>query len=176
MQLKGTLLPLLLSTTVVLSIPTNKRDTSKVLLDLSTITNNTVLLSSDLASFITNSSTIEPFAQHFTDLRQSIDVTATDVNAAGSFNSTNSQAIASQAGDFAQAGLNLLITLMNNETFMASAGQKSHVFYNLNATSTATLDLFTALENAVDLDSFASLSASQEQLSAAFTDAINDYS
>lgn len=59
---------------------------------------------------------------------------------------------------------------------MASAGQKSLVLCDLNATNTATLNLFNALENAVDLDSFASLSASQEQLSAAFTDAINDYS
>jgi len=65
---------------------------------------------------------------------------------------------------------------LKDETSLASAGQKSLALCNLSTTNTSTLNLFNALENAVDLDSFASVPASQEQLSAAFTDAINDYS
>jgi hypothetical protein len=46
----------------------------------------------------------------------------------------------------------------------------------LNTTNTATLEFFNALEDAIDEDSFASLSADQEELNAAFTDAVSDYS
>jgi len=46
----------------------------------------------------------------------------------------------------------------------------------LNTTNTETLNFFTALEDAIDENSFDFVSASQEQLGAALTDAINDYS
>jgi hypothetical protein len=90
-----------LSFTIVSATPITRRDTAKVLSDLSTITRNTQHLSMDLASFISSTGN-EPFA-----------ATAA-INAVGSFNSTDSEAIASQVGDFAQAGLNLLISLIDD--------------------------------------------------------------
>jgi hypothetical protein len=116
MQFINPLLSLLISSTLVSSVPITKRDTTKVLLDLTTITNNTILLSSDLVSFLNNSTSIKPFHRHFADLRRHIEDTTTDITAAGSYNSSDSQTIASQAGDFTQAALNLLIALMNNVT------------------------------------------------------------
>ncbi len=59
---------------------------------------------------------------------------------------------------------------------MTSTGKKSLILFDLNTTNTETLSLFTALEDAIDESSFDSVSASQEQLGAAFTNAINDYS
>jgi hypothetical protein len=59
---------------------------------------------------------------------------------------------------------------------MASAGKKSLILSDLNTTNTETLNLFTAIEDAIDENSFDSVSASQEQLGAAFTKAINGYS
>jgi hypothetical protein len=113
MQLITALSYFLLCSTTVSTRSTTKRDTAKVLSALSTITRNTEHLSRDLASFI-NSTGNEPFAQHFADLGQHINDATSDINAVGSFNATDSEAIASQAGDFAEAGLNLLIALINN--------------------------------------------------------------
>ena len=57
-----------------------------------------------------------------------------------------------------------------------AAGYKSVVLDALNELNTDTTDLFNALEDEVVTDEFAGLSASQEQISAALTDAISDYS
>jgi hypothetical protein len=118
MELIAALFSLLLSSLIVSTEPIialSKPDTAKVLSDLSIITRNTQHLSRNLTSFI-NSTGTEPFAQHFADLVQHINNATTDVNAVGSFNSTDSEAIASQAGSFTQAGINLIITLINNVT------------------------------------------------------------
>ncbi len=115
MQLVAYLFSLILSSAIVSTTPIIKRDTAKVLSDLSTITRNTQYLSSELVFFI-NSTGNQTFAQHFTALQQHIDTATTAINAVGSFNSTDSEAIASQVGNFAQAGLNLLIALMKDVT------------------------------------------------------------
>jgi hypothetical protein len=46
----------------------------------------------------------------------------------------------------------------------------------LNELNTETTGLFNALEDEIAIDSFAAISASQEQISAALADAIADYS
>ena len=62
------------------------------------------------------------------------------------------------------------------ELIVDAAGYKSVVLDALNELNTETTDLFNALEDEVAIDSFAALSASQEQISAALADAIADYS
>jgi hypothetical protein len=115
MQFLNTLFPLLLSSTLVFSAPIAKRDTATVLGNLSMITRNVVYLSSELASFIaTPSIGIATFSQHFSDLDKHIDTTTANTNAVGSFNITDSEAIANSASVFANDALNLLIALMNN--------------------------------------------------------------
>ncbi len=59
---------------------------------------------------------------------------------------------------------------------MAAAGQKSLVAGYLNTGNAATLSLFNALVEAVNEDEFDTLSVAQEELQAAFTNAISDYS
>jgi hypothetical protein len=115
MQLLSTLFPLLLSSTLVFSVPIVKRDTAKVLGDLEMITRNVVYLTSELATFVASPSTgIATFSQHFSDLDKNIGTTTTDTNAVGSFNSTDSEAIASSTTTFANDALALLQALTNN--------------------------------------------------------------
>jgi hypothetical protein len=115
MQLLNTLFPLLLTSTLVFSAPFAKRDTATVLGDLSTITRNVVYLSRELASFVATPSVgISTFSQHFSQLDKNIDTATADTNAVGSFNATDSEAVANSASGFANDALNLLIALMNN--------------------------------------------------------------
>jgi len=55
-------------------------------------------------------------------------------------------------------------------------GEKSEVLDDLNAANTAQIDLFGALEAAVDFESFSTISTSQNELMFAFQDAVSDYS
>lgn len=59
---------------------------------------------------------------------------------------------------------------------LAADGQKSLVLGLLNTANTATLNLFTALEDTVNENSFDTVSAAQEQLGAAFSNAISVFS
>jgi len=57
-----------------------------------------------------------------------------------------------------------------------AAGYKSVVLKELNNVNTDTIEFFNALESEVVESAFSELSASQEQISAALSDAISDYS
>jgi len=59
---------------------------------------------------------------------------------------------------------------------VAADGQKSLVLGYLNTANTATDSLFTALIDAVNENSFDTLSVAQEELSSAFQNAITSYS
>jgi hypothetical protein len=115
MQLLTTLFPLLLTSTLVFSAPFAKRDTATVLGDLSMITRNVVYLSRELASYVaTPSIGIATFSQHFSQLDKNIDTATAEINAVGSFNATDSEAVANAASGFANDAVNLLVALINN--------------------------------------------------------------
>jgi hypothetical protein len=115
MQLLTTLFPLLLTSTLVFSTPITKRDTATVLGDLSMITRNVVYLSRELASYVaTPSIGIATFSQHFSQLDKNIDTATAETNAVGSFNATDSEAVANAASGFANDAVNFLVALINN--------------------------------------------------------------
>ncbi|KAE9368799.1 hypothetical protein N431DRAFT_428550 [Stipitochalara longipes BDJ] len=179
MQIFTTLLPLLLSSTLVVSTPIAKRqyNTAKVLGDFAMLTRNVDHLTTNLASFVASPSVgISTFSQHFTDFNEHISVTTADTIVVGSFNTTDSSSVANAAASWAQDTLNFLVALIGDEAAIAAAGQQSLVLGYLNTANTATLSLFTALENAVNENEFDTLSVSQEELQAAFSNAISDYS
>lgn len=79
------------------------------------ITRNVVYLSRELASFVAHPSTgIATFSNHFSQLDKNIDTTTADISTVGSFNATDSEAVANSASGFANDAVNLLVALMNN--------------------------------------------------------------
>ena len=128
MQLLTTLFPLLLTSTLVFSVPIAKRDTATVLGDLSMITRNVVYLSRELASFVaTPSIGIATFSNHFSQLDKNIDATTADTNTVGEFNATDSEAVANSASGFANDAVNLLIVLMNNVNPSITFSRKGNI-------------------------------------------------
>lgn len=118
MQIFTTLLPILLSSTLVFSAPVAERayNTAKVLGDFDMITRNVEHLSGNLKSFVASPSVgIATFSSHFTDLNTHIVQTTSDALVVGSFNLTDSELIANSSAKFAQTALlSFLIALMSD--------------------------------------------------------------
>jgi hypothetical protein len=115
MQLTN-ILNILLSTSLVSSIPLVKRDTPQILTDISTIGSEVSALTNDVTSYNGSSSQTEPLLQHFEDLKNSISTTTSDIEAAGTLSQDDSTSISSAVTDVTSPVITLLVGLMNKVT------------------------------------------------------------
>jgi hypothetical protein len=115
MQLTSTL-NIVLSTSLVSSFPLIKRDTPKILTDISTIGSGVSTLTNDVTSYNGSSSRTQPLLQHLEDLKNSISTTASDVEAAGTFSQDDSTSISSAVTDVTSPVITLLVDLMDKVT------------------------------------------------------------
>jgi hypothetical protein len=104
---------ILLSTSLVSSIPLVKRDTPQILTDISTISSEVSALTNDVTSYNGSSSQTEPLLQHFEDLKNSISTTTSDIEAAGTFSQDDSTGISSAVTDVTSPVITLLVDLIN---------------------------------------------------------------
>ena len=102
----------LLFTSLASSLPLVPRDTSKILLDISTIGSDVTSLTTDVSSFNGSSYQTAPLLQGFEDLKFDITTTTSDVEAAGSFDENDSSSISSAVSDITSSVINLLVDLM----------------------------------------------------------------
>jgi hypothetical protein len=115
MQLTS-ILNILLSTSLVSSVPLVRRDTPQILTDISAIGSEVSTLNNDVTSYNGPSSQTEPLLQHFEDLKNSISTTISDVEAAGIFSQDDSTSISSAVTDITSPVITLLVDLMNKVT------------------------------------------------------------
>jgi hypothetical protein len=110
------ILNILLSTSLVSSIPLVKRDTPQILTDISAIGGEVSSLTNDVTSYNGSSSQTERLLQHFEDLKNSISTTTSDVEAGGTFGQNDSTSISSAVTDVTSPVITLLVDLMSKVT------------------------------------------------------------
>jgi len=170
-----TIINLFVASTLVSSLPVTQRDAPAVLSDISTLSNCVSTLTADVGSYIGSEYQNSALVTAFENLKSEIETATSDTTASPLFTSDESQSIVDAVQNMTSPVITLLIDIKAKAPTVASMGYTEPVYDALEALNDDTIDLFSALENVVVIKSVAALSPSQQQIAAAFSDAIAAY-
>jgi len=170
-----TIINLFLASTLVSSLPITQRDAPTVLSDISMLSSCVSTLTANVGSYIGSEYQNSAMVTAFENLKSKIEIATSDTNASPLFTSDESQSIADAVQNLTSPVITLLIEIKAKAPTVALSGYTVPVHGALEALNDDTIDLFSALENVVVIESVAALSPSQQQIAAAFSDAIAAY-